>query len=263
MSLRKNIGTLIGDVADMGWSFGFAAVRARLRRKMIVVRLPGGASMRVRGGDSDFSTVRQVFRRGEYKVPVRAVADRISRFYEAIKSAGGVPVIVDAGANIGAATAWFRWQFPDAVIVAVEPDPENAALLRENMRSYSRAIVQEAAIGSGRGFVDLIESDKSWGIQTQRAESGCPMMTIDDAVALVENGKLFIAKIDIEGFESDLFDDNVGWLDNCKVVYIEPHDWMLPGRATSRAFQSAVANRDFEIFINGENLIYVKLGELN
>jgi hypothetical protein len=79
-----------------------------------------------------------------------------------------------------------------------------------------------------------------------------------EALAMVPNGTLFIAKIDIEGFEGDLFSDNIGWLKDVYAVYIEPHDWLLPGKATSRNFQRAMGDLDFEIYISGENLLYVR-----
>lgn len=83
-------------------------------------------------------------------------------------------------------------------------------------------------------------------------------LTIDQAVATVPAGSLLIAKIDIEGFESDLFDGDLRWMDDVHVIFLEPHDWMLPGRRTSRSFQAALGQRDFELFLSGENLIYVR-----
>ena len=42
------------------------------------------------------------------------------------------------------------------------------------------------------------------------------------------------------------------------VVFIEPHDWLMPGEGSSRSFQAAFGQRDFEIFVSGENIIYVR-----
>ena len=66
-------------------------------------------------------------------------------------------------------------------------------------------------------------------------------------------------KVDIEGFEADLFQGDLGWLDTAEVVIIEPHDWMMPGAGTSRNFQKAMLDRDFEMVISGENLVYLKV----
>lgn len=69
----------------------------------------------------------------------------------------------------------------------------------------------------------------------------------------------FIAKIDNEGFESDLFSCNTGWLAETFVVHIERHDSMLPGKGTSLTFQKAIAQYALELFIAGEIITYVRL----
>jgi len=71
-------------------------------------------------------------------------------------------------------------------------------------------------------------------------------------------GVPFIAKIDIEGFESDLFSANTQWLADTFVVFIEPHDWLLPGKCTSRSFQAAMGEEDYEIYLSGEILTYIR-----
>lgn len=71
-------------------------------------------------------------------------------------------------------------------------------------------------------------------------------------------GTPFLAKIDIEGFESDLFSSSTEWLSDVSVVFIEPHDWLYPGKKTSRSFQRAMAEQDFEIHLMGENIAYVR-----
>ena len=50
---------------------------------------------------------------------------------------------------------------------------------------------------------------------------------------------LLLVKVDIEGFERDLFADNLDWIDATPLLVIELHDWMIPGRANSRAAWTA------------------------
>jgi hypothetical protein len=71
-------------------------------------------------------------------------------------------------------------------------------------------------------------------------------------------GEPFIAKVDIEGFEADLFSDNTDWIAKTFVVFIEPHYWMMPERGTSRSFQAAMGREDFEIYLAGEMLTYIR-----
>jgi hypothetical protein len=66
-----------------------------------------------------------------------------------------------------------------------------------------------------------------------------PVVTMSELFA-GGNCTPFTAKIDIEGFESDLFSQNLEWLDEVFLVYIEPHDWLFPTQGTSRTFQRAM-----------------------
>jgi len=246
------------DLATLGPSwFGYQASRLAGRRECRV-RVAGGA-MVIRPADSDVATIRQVFHGKEYQVPQLEVDRAIGARYDSLLASGCTPMIVDAGANIGAASRWFRQSYPDAHIAAIEPDPANFALLKRNLAADANVTLFAAAIGATPGKVALLVEGDSWATQTERSDSGTPVVTMAAAFSAVPNSAPFIAKIDIEGFESDLFADNLGWLDDVIAVYIEPHDWRFPGRHTSRSFQRAMAPLDFHLFMVGENLLYVRL----
>lgn len=210
-----------------------------------------------RPGDSDLLTFWYTLGAGEYdlaKFPQHA--SQVVAAYDRIRHAGRTPIIIDAGANIGAASIWFSLQFPDARIVAIEPDPQNARICRLNTTGRNVEVV-EAAIGAKAGSVSLVGNDESWGIKTVRDGGGVPVVTIPDLLARYENCELLIAKIDIEGFESDLFAEETGWIEEATALIVEPHDWMLPGQGTSRAFRKAIGT-DFDMLLSGENLIFIR-----
>ena len=169
---------------------------------------------------------------------------------------GRAPVIVDGGANIGLASIWFANAFPAAKIVAVEPERGNLAILRRNVSGNSQIEIK-AALGAETGFVAVVSEGSSATVTTERATEGCPVITVDNAVASVPNGVPFIVKIDIEGFEQDLFGSNLDWIDRTSAIFIEPHDWRFADRATSKSFQRAMGARRFALYISGENLVYV------
>lgn len=259
MGLFGRILTNLEDVRDFGPAFVLRHL-ARARKDRIARVNARGVAIHVRAGDSDVAAVRQVFARNEYNIGLKPLAGRVDARYREILAAGQVPVVIDAGANIGAATLWFKRKYPQAAVVAIEPDPGNAALLRRNVAGLDQVRVMEAAIGARAGFVSLMsgDGDKSWAVQTQRAETGVPIVTIQDALAQVPDGAPFIAKIDIEGFEKDLFSENIDWIDDMAEVVIEPHDWMLPGQYSSAAFQQAFGARRFEMLHRGENILYIR-----
>lgn len=239
--------------------FGLGALRRFDGSPVTRVTMKGVGPLHLRLADSDFAAFKQVFVGREYDLgAIGGAGQRVAARYDAILKTGRVPVIVDAGANVGAASLWFARNFPEAHVVAIEPDPENARLLRLNVAATPRVSVVEAAVAGTPGKVSLAGNGMGWAVQTVRSDAGSlPAITMDDAVATVANGDPFIAKIDIEGFESDLFAGDQGWIDRTPVIIVEPHDWLLPGRGTSQAFQAAMGSRQFELFISGENLIYV------
>ena len=57
-------------------------------------------------------------------------------------------VIVDAGANIGLASILFANRYPQAKILAIEPEHDNFNLLADNVRSYDNIVPLQAALGA-------------------------------------------------------------------------------------------------------------------
>ncbi len=219
----------------------------------------GCGPIRFRTGNSDAITVRSVFRDLGYDVGGFPQAGSIMAVYQAILSSGKVPVLIDAGANIGCASRWFAAKFPSARIIAVEPEPRNAAMCRRNVAHLPNVQVIEAALGSHAGKIAISDNTaKSWAFTTARSDDGTiPIVTMPQLASLVPNGLLFGAKIDIEGFESDVFSKNTDWVHDLKFFFVEPHDWALPEQRSSRALQKRMAEADFDLIVAGENLLYV------
>lgn len=245
------------DMRTFGFYTSLKSMRRRFAATNTQLNIRGFGTVIVRPKDSDYTIIRQVFRDNQYGLVPQAVKDGLLSTYRQIIAKGFVPLIVDAGANIGLASIWFAKRFPDAEIIAIEPDKENCELLRRNTTHLSRVSVREAAIGATNGFVRLSQTGSSATITTTRAFSGCPIITVDNAISSVADGIPFIIKIDIEGFESDLFSTNLDWIDSAYAIFIEPHDWKFIDRTTSSSFQKAMGERQFSLYLTGENLLYI------
>ena len=254
--VRKNVR----DVLTLGWRFHFryGAALAGKTEAVIPIRKAGTLLFRLKGSDTE--TIREIFSHRVYDLSKNPHFSGLRRIYQDSIAAGMVPVIIDAGANLGAATVWFARQFPEARIVAIEPDPDNARVVRESIRQLSNAVLVEGAVGAETGFVHLTNTEaESNSIRTIRGgtDAGVKVYTVPDLLAMVEHGKLFMVKVDIEGFESDLFSGNTAWVEDADVIFVEPHDWMLCGKQTSAAFQKVLGQIGSALFIQDQNLVYV------
>jgi FkbM family methyltransferase len=231
-------------------------------QKYQLIDIRGVGTVRVRPKSSDIWSFLQVFECGYYNLADFDQFPRIRAAYQRKLDAGRIPIIIDAGANVGAASIWFSKLFPKARIFAIEPDRDNAELCRLNTHMRGNIKVIEGAVGSEPGRVSQSNPEKQrWSIRTTRSSDGeVPIWTMSQII--LEEGhpaSLFLVKIDIEGFEDDLFVCNTAWLDGAEVVILEPHDYMFAGQGRSRNFQRELANRNFEILICGNNLVYVRL----
>jgi FkbM family methyltransferase len=258
--LRRNIR----DIRTLGWAFLLRYIGLITGRNEMTLKLRKIGKIRFRLTDSDVEIIRQIFSNQDYNLANIPHHGAIQQFCSNLVAAGQTPIIIDAGANIGASSLWFANQFPQASIIAVEPEPANANLCRANLASYPNAMVIEGAIGGEGGWVVLENTEgDAMAVRTARSGTGrgIPIFTISDLMNLIPRGQLLMVKIDIEGFESDLFSTDTEWVALPKVIIIEPHDWLFPGRKTSQTFQRTLANLDCELFIKGENLIYVNLAQ--
>jgi FkbM family methyltransferase len=263
MDVLRKIVENFQDIATFSVTFPLRYASSLAGSGTFHTRIRGAGPVTIRNGTSDVAVLRQVFRDREYDLArYPAVNAIVSAKYHRILEAGNVPLIIDGGANMGATPIWFATEFPKARIIAVEPDPRNAAICRENTRRHPGVEVLEAALGSASGVVALSNTTElEWAVRTVRGDASAtiPMCTISQIVSSQPpRTQLFIAKIDIEGFEEDLFEANTEWLEEVEIVFVEVHDWLFPRRFTSRPLQRAMARYDFEMLLLGENLVYIK-----
>jgi FkbM family methyltransferase len=263
ISLRLALENLMGAV-EVGPRFPLRHISKLFGRQYHTTISKRAGTFYIRPNTTDDQAFIQVFQHRQFDFSEHRQFAWALNAYGSIISSGQTPVIIDAGANVGAASIWFARQFPGAHIIAIEPDPDNARMCCLNTRATSNVRVIEAAIGSEHGRVSLENpSNEAWSIRARRNEDGeVEIFTIPELLSTVNvPAQLFLVKVDIEGFEDDLFSKNTEWLDAVAVLIVEPHDWLFPGKRTSANFQTALAARKFELLIRGDNLVYVKTPE--
>ncbi len=205
----------------------------------------------------DKCVIQQIFQNQDYELGHFRLTERLMKLGETESRRGRELLIIDAGANIGAAALYFSFRFSSSKIIAIEPERKNCELLRMNCAGLNITIV-EAALGCEAGKSFLSDPGLSdWGFRTgDTGEYEVDVVTVDQLFNTFNKEKVapLICKIDIEGGEANLFKCNYSWLERFPLVIIELHDWLLPGEGNSRNFLKAALEFDFDFVYRGENL---------
>jgi FkbM family methyltransferase len=193
----------------------------------VLVEVPG---MRfpvcIRLGTSDVFTLSQVFIVGgydwEFAVPPS--------------------VIVDAGANIGLASAFFANQYPEARIIAIEPELANFEMLNRNVSMYPNVRTIRGALWKENKEIRLFNPGAGMdGFQTREKETEgpeegsefVPGMTMENVLSTQGISFVDVLKIDIEGAEREVFESPSSWIGRVGVIMVELHDRIKIGCSTN------------------------------
>ena len=153
--------------------------------------------------------------------------------------------MLDVGANVGMFSAWARGRWPQARIVAVEPAPENVAVLQEQAGQDGRTEVVVAAVAPADGETGFVEG---WGAGSHVPSDAEQATTV---VRTVDWFPLFAAadlvKMDIEGGEWPvLTDPRLADLERLTLV-MEYHRVGAPSLPASAAARGLLEAAGFEV----------------
>ncbi|MCR4276204.1 MAG: FkbM family methyltransferase [Candidatus Parcubacteria bacterium] len=146
----------------------------------------------VRDG-TDISALREIFADGEY------LFDELSRV--------SPRHIADIGAHIGTSVLFLRSRYPDAVITAYEPDPENFQLLAKNVGALPKVECVNAAVAGRAGTISFYPNAGGSTrasiipMKDSRGEIQVSSILLDDVISR----GIDMIKFDIEGAENEMF----------------------------------------------------------
>lgn len=219
--------------------------------EFLTIRLGGSVSLKLRRNGTDIKIFQQIFLLEDCKLPTKELRPE---------------AIIDGGAHIGCASVYYALKYPEAKILAVEAEPGNAAMLRENVKCLPHVEAIHAAIFDRAGFVALENPQgeawefrvKSNGKEVQDSASRIPTVTMDDLVARFDGKRVDLIKLDIEGAEIEVFSrGSQKWLGSVKTIVVELHDRFRPG--CSEAFESAVSRYQSETRRTVHNVVWTNL----
>ncbi len=217
------------------WKFKFSRLQA--------VRLPEYRnSFQLRPGTTDIAIFKQLFFNRCYDLPYPFAP----------------ATIIDAGANIGLACVFFAKRFPDARIVALEPEAGNYQLLKKNTSALPNVACLRSALWPREELLDVTDPGLgAAGFAVDASAAGeVPAYTVNKIMDQFEMTTVDILKIDIEGSEAELFSEGADvWLRKTKCLIIEVHDEIRQG--CSNALFAALAPLNFRMSVHGENLVFL------
>lgn len=211
----------------------------------------------------DWATLHEVFVREEYDLRVFKQDAPATEYYEDLLSSGRTPLIVDLGMNVGISATFFKWKYPGAHLVGLEPDPRNFESAEKNLATMTKIDLYRAAIGISDGHALLFDprsgnnAYRTFGSPNEISIE-VPMMSMATILERHSECVPFLIKIDIEGHEKELFSARPSWISQFKVLMIETHDWMLPGEACSSSLLEQLSGLDRDLLFRGENLFSVR-----
>jgi FkbM family methyltransferase len=188
------------------------------------IRVRGGIELNYRLNRGDMQSIREVWMDECYRLPFELAPERL----------------IDLGANIGLTSLWFAHRYGCSTVIAVEPSPENARIARLNLeRNNIKAEVIEAAVGAQDGtaqFEDHEDSNRGHVGSGGRVVSVVSMDTL--LRKLPPGADVDLVKIDIEGGEGPLLQENLGWLGRVKSLIAEFHPQIIDYPAAIQMIES-------------------------
>ncbi|TWU02256.1 FkbM family methyltransferase [Stieleria varia] len=139
-------------------------------------------------------------------------------------------LIVDVGANVGAAAIWFHAKYPDAKIISYEPSPGLFEYLERNTHNiqqinicnvglYDRDTESLLYLGANNAAQNSVIAHDATSGQTETVF----LRQASSELTALGVSRISILKIDTEGCEVPILRDLRDWLDRIDSVYVEYH----------------------------------------
>lgn len=214
--LRK-LQTMLGARQTISFSHQWLS-----KREVISFKLPGMEStVYCRRESSDVHVLWQVFGIRQYAFQLPFIP----------------ATIVDAGANVGYASLFFAMVYPQAQILAVEPESNNCRIAKRNCLAFPQVTIIESALWpSNEALQFTSDHAESWSYQVEPFDGYGQQMkaitptTMSQIISYFPQNEIDLLKLDIEGAERALFEtEPERWLDNVKSLSVECHDQIYPG----------------------------------
>ncbi len=177
--------------------------------------------------------------------------------------------IVDAGANIGLATLYFKRKYSNSNIVTIEIENDNIEMVHKNIKDLQNVTVEHKALYNSKSYFKIIDpynATNSFQIKEVSSNENFDIesITLDEILEKNNWETIDLLKIDIEGAEKELFEKNYeNWIKKTKIIFIETHDRMK--KNCSLTVVKTLCENNFILYNTTEgtlifyNLNYIKI----
>ncbi len=201
-------------------------------------------TLTIRSNTTDASVFRDIFFYGDLKLPSLTPPD----------------IIIDAGAYVGYSTVYLARQYPDAHIIAIEPEASNFAKLKKHTEHLPTVTLVQGALWSRSSGLTITDRGTGhWGFKVEEASGDTPYTvqgyTVTELLKEKPAGKNIFIKIDIEGSEKELFaTDTETWLPHVNTLLIELHERINSG--CTQVVEKALPTTEWNVTKQGEKLMF-------
>jgi FkbM family methyltransferase len=166
------------------------------------------------------------------------------------------PYIIDCGANIGLSVIYMKRLYPDAEILAFEPDKKNFELLNKNIAAYNYKgvqLLQEAVWTENTILQFADEGSMSSRIDTDDSTKTVPVKAVRLKDYLIR--QVDFLKIDIEGAEYRVLNDVAENLHFVNNLFLEYHGTFNQGKELAEMI-GLIVEKGFSYYIKEATSIY-------
>lgn len=160
--------------------------------------------------------------------------------------------IIDAGSNIGSQSIRFVNLNPKLKkIICIEPDTESYNLCKKNLKNYNAATYNNALSNISNEIVTIQKTinsemseiiEKSDGIIKSNNFHKIKTISLNDIIKNEKLNKIDFIKLDINGYEDELFEKNTEWLEITNSIGFNNADINKTTNKIIEKYRNAVGN---------------------
>lgn len=168
------------------------------------------------------------------------------------------PYIIDAGANIGLASIYFKSLYPDAEIVAFEPDPNIYQVLKSNIKNFGFEGIELIEKGLWNDDLSLrfLSEGADAGILNTLSKSNTTNLKNVPVVSLKPYllKTVDFLKLDIEGAETVVLKDIAEDLNKVERIFVEYHSFLAQPQTLNEII-NILKHANFRLYISSPGVV--------